>query len=107
MVMKNAMVRVEPAPRAGVVGSVLVLVIRGVLLWAIVPLTFAVWLLTLLWTIPRQINFGAMLGWVDINFQMILTRGPFRLSFRESKAEWVPLRDMATVRHRVWFSDLV
>jgi hypothetical protein len=107
MVMKNAMVRVDPAPRAGVVGSVLVLVIRGVLLWAIVPLTFAVWLLTLLWSIPRKIRFGAMLGWVDINFLMILTRGPLRFLFRESQLDWVPLRDMAAVRHRVWFSDLV
>jgi hypothetical protein len=100
------MVRVDPAPRSNVVGGVHVLLIRGVLLWAIVPLSFTVWALTLLWMIPRRIGFAQLLGWVDINFVMILVRGPLRPFFREVALDWVPLRDITAVRHRVRFFDL-
>jgi hypothetical protein len=55
-------VRVDPAPRSKVLGGVLVQLIRGVLLWAIVPLTFTVWALTLLWMIPRRIGVAQLLG---------------------------------------------
>jgi hypothetical protein len=99
-------IRVEPAPRPGIVGSVLLLVLRGVLLWVVVPLTFVVWLLAIAWTIPRHISLGHMLGWVDINFTMILIRGPLRPFFREAPMDWIPLRDMAGVRHRIQFFDL-
>ena len=84
------------SPLAGIT----LLVIRGVLLWIVVPLTICAWLPALFWLRRRGVNLGQFLGWVDLNFVACLQRTVLRPLFR-SPIAWVPARLMPEVTHRL------
>lgn len=82
------------------------LFIRGVLLWLLVPLGFVVWVLGAVWLIGRGATLGKFLGWLDSNFIIILERTLLRPFFAEPTHPWVPFADIAGVTHRVGPLDL-
>lgn len=85
------------------VGGLLLLVIRGALLWFLVPVGFAAWLLTVLWTRRPP---GQFLGWLDWNFVVLLQRTVLRPFFPIPTVNWVSARGMSTVEHRIGVLDL-
>jgi hypothetical protein len=82
------------------------LVIRGVLLWVLIPLGFLAWVVALPWLHPRGISLGAFLGWIDINFVGVLERTVLRSLFRTPRQPWIFSTDIAAVTHRVGKRDL-
>ena len=54
--------------------GVAVLLVRGVLLWVVVPLAVASWLLLAIVLRRRGVTLGKFLGWVDLNLVAFLGR---------------------------------
>ena len=77
------------------------LLVRGVLLWLVVPIAVVVWLVGgLLLFRPRGISLARFLGWVDLNLVACLQRSVLRPVFR-ARVSWVHPREMPNVTHRV------
>ena len=85
-------------------GTVLLL-IRGWLLWIVVPLSAIAWGLTLYWQIRKGISLGLFLGWIDNNFVIILERSLLLALFPETTHSWVAFTDITTVQHRIGHDD--
>lgn len=86
-------------------GSVLLL-IRGVLLWVIIPLGTIWWVVGLPTWRKRRIALGQLLGWADWNLMVAIERSLLR-PFVRKPPSWIPLTDMSTVTHRVRSVDPV
>jgi hypothetical protein len=80
----------------------LLLVIRGILLWVLVPVGFVVWLLSFLWTRRPP---GQFLGWLDWNLVVLLERSVLRPFFPRQTQNWVSVSEMSTVEHRIGVLD--
>lgn len=89
----------------GAIGALLFLIVRGALLWFIVPLGALVWLLSFQWIGRERVSLGAFLGWLDNNFAFALVRGLFRPAFPTSKIAWIPARERSQVTHRIGWTD--
>ncbi|GAA3517886.1 hypothetical protein GCM10022234_11660 [Aeromicrobium panaciterrae] len=93
-------------PQNSVFGSLLVLVLRGFLLWVVVPVAAVVWLVAARPHRKRGVTFVQYLGWVDLNLIAFLQRGPLRPVVRRP-ARFVPSTDMPSVTHRLRVIDPV
>ena len=83
-----------------------ILAIRGIALWVLIPLACLAWLVVHAWTndaSPRQV-----IAWYDANFVVALVRGPFRLLIPgQDRPRFVGLTEFAaSSRHRVGVNDL-
>jgi hypothetical protein len=86
----------------GDVGALALLLIRGIVLWILIPIGFALWLLIFSWT--ARVGLGGFLGWLDLNLIAALHRVMVR-PFNGSKVEFVPLGTIQSVAHRIRFVD--
>ena len=94
------------APRQNpVAAGIVLLFIRGVLLWVVIPVAACAWVLGARWLSPRGVRFGHFLGWVDLNLVAFLARIVLRPFFR-APPPWVPASIMSQVTHRVTGLDL-
>jgi hypothetical protein len=80
------------------------LLVRGVLLWIVVPLAFVCWLLLAVVLRRRGVGLGKFLGWVDLNLVAFLGRTILRPIVR-TPLRWVPVSEMAEVEHRLRAQD--
>ncbi len=92
--------------RPPVVAQLMLLVIRGVLLWIVVPLGAFWWLVTWPLMHRHQVRLGQCLGWLDLNLIAAIQRSLMRPIIR-SRQSWVPLAAMPTVSHRIALTDPV
>jgi len=92
--------------RNSIVGSLAVLLVRGVLLWVVVPLAAIAWPFVALRLRRRGATFGRYLGWVDLNLIAGLQRTILRPLVR-APSNWVPAREMPQVTHRLRATDPV
>lgn len=83
--------------------QLLILVIRGVLLWILVPLAVISWIV-LFWI--TKASLGACLGWFDLNLNALLQRVVLRPLIRNPPASWVALSKMISTEHRIAFLAL-
>lgn len=98
----------EPARSAlGGISVFALLVVRGLLLWIVIPVGFVVWLL-FGWILGA--GPGQFLGWVDVNLIAALQR----VLVHRINGEWpmprvafVPIGMLRSVRHRVHVFDPV
>jgi hypothetical protein len=86
--------------RNSVMGGIVVLLIRGGLLWVVIPVGAVVWPFVALRLRRRDVTFGRYLGWLDLNLIACVQRMILRPLVR-APADWVPARDMARVTHRL------
>ena len=86
--------------RNSVVGGFAVLVIRGILLWVVVPLATFWWLIMKVVRRGRGVTLGQFIGWCDINLIAGIQRSVMRPVVRWP-ADWVPASAMPEVTHRV------
>jgi len=93
-----------PSHRSPVGGFVLLLV-RGLLLWLVVPVAACVWLILAV-HLRRRVGLGQFIGWVDLNLIACLERGALRLFF-PTPAKWIPWSELAHVTHRLRWRDPV
>jgi hypothetical protein len=89
-----------------VVAGVLLLIIRGVLLWLVIPVGTLIWIVSLQGFGPNKLGLGAFLGWIDNNLVFALERGPLRPLFPEPTVLWIPASERSRVTHRVRGMDL-
>jgi predicted tellurium resistance membrane protein TerC len=89
-----------------VLGGLAALLIRGVLLWLVVPLATLWWLVARAAGRTRGIPLGQFLGWIDLNLIAGIQRTIMR-PFVRSPVDWVPASDMRQVTHRLRVTDPV
>lgn len=83
----------------------ILLMIRGFLLWLMVPLGALVWLVVSPAFIKKGVTLGRFLGWLDWNLVVGLQRA-LAGGFPE-KNPWIPPSAMKNVEHRIrflWFA---
>ncbi|GAA1822512.1 hypothetical protein [Agromyces salentinus] len=86
----------------GDVAALALLVLRGLLLWILIPLGFVLWLVIFGWS--ARVGLGTFLGWLDLNLTAALQRAlglPVRGKGSKRSAEFVPMRLMQSVKHRI------
>ena len=86
------------------VGGMLLLLIRGVFLWVLIPMMLIVWVLGFPHWKRVHVTVGHLVGWADLNLAATLQRTVLRPCF-SSPIPWVPVSQMPHVKHRVGFSD--
>ncbi len=84
----------------------LLLTVRGLLLWVVLPLGCVAGVLVAPWLHKRGIKFGQFLGWIDINLIVLVQRSLLRPFYRKVPPPWVPATEMSGVKHRVGMIDL-
>jgi hypothetical protein len=89
-----------------VVSGLLLLLVRGVLLWLVVPLAVVAWIL--LWPLMRRRNVrvGSLVGWADLNLIAALQRSLCRFGTK-NPLSWTPWVELPEVTHRVRLTDPV
>ncbi|MFF2493447.1 hypothetical protein [Agromyces sp. NPDC058064] len=78
------------------------LLIRGLLLWILIPVGTVLWLIVFGWT--AHVSLGTLLGWLDLNLTVVLHRVmvlPVRGKNTLPRPEFVPMRHIHSVKHRV------
>jgi len=95
---------VEDAPKMAWWAGLALLLVRGLLLWLVVPVVAVVWLV--LWPLfrLRHVSLGALLGWADLTLIAALQRSLLRIG-TQAPLEWTALRDVSTVTHRISILD--
>lgn len=78
-------------------GQLVMLLLRGLLLWVVIPIAVLSWIV--LGPITTA-SLGACVGWFDLNLIVFLQRVVLRPLTRESPVSWVPLSKMKTTEHR-------
>lgn len=85
----------------GVAAAVVVLSIRGALLWLLVPVGTLIWAFGFQWLGENRSSLGAFLGWLDLNLAFVLIQGPFSSLFPTAPAKWIPASERSKVTHRI------
>lgn len=88
-----------------VVGFVLLL-LRGVLLWVIVPIGLVVWMIVGGSLRRRGVGCGQFLSWLDLNLIAMIERTVLRPLVR-APFPWTPAADLPRVTHRIRAAHLV
>jgi hypothetical protein len=85
----------------------IVLIVRGLALYLLIPLAFIFWLLAFFWISKYSKSLPQFVTWVDYNFSVSLIRGPLRALIPEPRAEWLPLRRIKGMTARTKLYDLL
>jgi hypothetical protein len=88
------------------VGGLLLLFVRGLLLWIVVPIGFIAWAATCPWQIKRKVALGQFFGWIDSNMIIAIERSVLRPFFAAPTHRWVPIKDRDQVKNRIGVLDL-
>lgn len=96
----------EPGSQLPAFGGLLLLLIRGVLLWLVVPASLLWWVFAWPFLRRRQVRLSQLLGWVDLNLVAAIECTLLRPLVR-SRLAWTPVSAMPTVKHRIGFLDPV
>ena len=93
------------SPRGPIAAGVAHLLLRGVLLWVVVPVATCVWIMLAAGR-HRPAGLGQFLGWVDLNLTAGLQRTALRPLFG-AHPQWTPWSEVGQVTHRVRLLDPV
>ena len=83
--------------------QLLTLVLRGILLWIVVPIAVTSWVFVAWWT---KASLGACIGWFSLNLMAFLQHILLRPITRGPRAPWVGLRGMQSTEQRISFLGL-
>jgi hypothetical protein len=95
-----------PTQRNSIAGGVVVLVLRGVLLWLVVPIAVLAWPIVRSRLRKSGVSLGQYLGWIDLNLVACLQRLATPILVRHPIA-WTPRANLAQVTHRLRATDPV
>jgi hypothetical protein len=87
-------------PEAGLV----LLGLRGLLLWLLIPFTILWWLVILPHWLKIKVGLGQLIGWSDLNLCAAIEKSVLR-PFVKTRLNWVPLSEAPGVIHRVGLLD--
>lgn len=85
------------------IAGVLLMLLRGLLLWLLIPLGTLAWIFSL--PVSRS-GWGNFLGWLDNNMIAALQQTIFRVGYPEPSCRWVRFRNRHSVKHRIRFGDM-
>ena len=88
----------------GLITGFLLLCIRGVLLWIVVPVGVLLWVPWRLFSRKRS-GLGRFLGWLDLNLIAAIEHTILR-PFVSKPLPWTPTREIPAVSHRLRIIDL-
>jgi hypothetical protein len=86
------------------VGTLVLLAVRGLLLWLIVPPALLLWPFLVVPLRKRGVSLGQFLGWLDLNLISAIQRS-LGQRFFETPIPWTPFRAAAGLSHRVHMLD--
>lgn len=91
-------------PRLPVISGLILLSVRGVLLWIVIPISMLIWILG--WPVWRRkaVGLGQLLGWADLNLVCCIHHSVLR-PFVRNPIRWTPLAEMPQVTHRIGLID--
>ena len=89
------------------VPAFVLVIVRGLALYLLIPLAFVFWIVAFLWIVRYSKSLPQFVTWVDYNFTVSLIRGPLRLLIPEPRAEWLPLRRIKEMTARTKLYDLL
>jgi hypothetical protein len=95
----------ERRPDLPLIPAILLLVIRGIALWFLVPLAFLFWVLAFPWIFRYSKSLRQFVTWVDVNFCVSLLRGPLRVLVPEPRMSWLPLSRITELTARTADKD--
>ena len=84
--------------------GLLLLSIRGLLLWIVVPLATVAWAAIKFLTRAKRVTYGQYLGWVDLNLIAILHASLLRPLIR-NRMKRIPFAEMNEVTYRMRILD--
>ena len=91
--------------REGALGAVLLISIRAILLWFVVPLGLLASLIFNSWRMKQGVSVKQFLGWIDINFILVLERSGLQPFFSKRTQPWTALKNASKVEHRIGVFD--
>jgi hypothetical protein len=86
------------------IGGLVLLTVRGLLLWVLVPLGVLVWPFVVVLSRKRRVRLGQFLGWLDLNLTSALQRTVVR-PFFDAPIPWTPFDEVAGLTHRIRLLD--
>ena len=96
---------VEEPRRLSVVAGVSLLMLRGILLWVVVPVAAIVWIISFpIWR-RRGFGLGVFLAWADLNLIAFLERTILRPMTVGARIEYPSLSEARASGHRIRFLD--
>jgi hypothetical protein len=95
--------RFTSASDNSIAGGILLVLIRGLLLWVLIPVGSVAWALTVPWS---RASLTAFLGWLDNNQIFLLQRTILRPAFPSPSVQWIRFKDAADATHRIRFGDM-
>ena len=98
------MVETPATQRNSIAGGLLVVVLRGLFLWLVVPIAVLAWSVVRARQRTSGVSLGQYLGWIDLNLIAGLQRLATPMLIRHPIA-WTPRADLATVTHRLRATD--
>lgn len=90
--------------RFPLVAGVVLLTLRGVFLWMVVPIGVLEWLIAWHRWRRRGVSLGAILGWADLNLVAALERTLLRPLVLQPIG-WTSWRELPHVEHRIRATD--
>lgn len=88
------------SPQMSVGAGFVLLVLRGVFLWIVVPIGTVVWLFLGVTLRRRGVTLGQFLGWLDLNLVSMIERTVLR-PWVPSPVAWTSAAELPKVKHRV------
>jgi hypothetical protein len=88
------------------VGTLVLITVRGLLLWLLVPLALVLWPFLAIPLRRRGVDIGRFLGWLDLNLISAIQRTVAQ-PFYEAPIPWIPLSAAPGLRHRIHTIDAI
>jgi hypothetical protein len=85
-------------------GGLVLLTVRGLLLWVVVPLGVVAWPVVVVPSRNRGVRLGEFLGWLDLNLTSAIQRTIAR-PFFGAPMPWTPFDAAAGLPHRIHLLD--
>jgi hypothetical protein len=85
--------------------GLVLLFLRSLLLWFVIPLGFIVWIFVFPLLHDRGVALIQFLSWLDNNLIVLIQRGLLRPFGRYNGPNWIPAGRMSEVKHRLKWND--
>ncbi len=94
----------DPGRRVPFIPGLVILLVRGVALWFVIPIGALCWMVASPVMRRRGVGLGQLLGWLDLNLIALIERGLLKPLIRMPSA-WTPIAELPNVTHRVRLFD--
>jgi len=94
----------RPTGARGFAFGLSLLILRGILLWVVIPVATIAWLVLWPFLRAKKVRLGQLIGWSDLNLVAALEHSILR-PLALAPYPWTPWRELPNVTHRVGVAD--